>query len=290
MSTDQAFPYWSNPIVGPYTGGYCATNDPVNPNKYLVLEQFFRDPMCVNGPSAVNAVLLDRCVPDAASGAYKRASFVPGTTAYAAGVQMDSIGTLTIQAFSDIACNQRVGDAFTLPIPTAALGLPATQCTQGPTGFTDYSFKGGLYFFDDYSKMQATIANNFDQGVVLGTFADAQCTTVSSGLTLGGGLPIMLSYFANSAGCVLNIATKTSLRATCTGPTDGTTDTSGSGGSYGGLTGTITQFADAQCRRVSAATSTYNTGGYCWNSAASNGIVASVGAYTGGFCSVRYVL
>ena len=259
-----------------------------------MLEQYFQDSSCGQngaGPSAVNAILLNTCVAD--SNGYRKATFVPGITSYGAGVQGDSVGTLTIQAYSDVNCATTVsGGVFTLAVPTGVTGWPSTTCQIGTAaGFPQYYFKGGYYVFDDYSKLQATITNNFAAGTVLGTFADSSCTQINTNTAIGGGLPIMVSYYNNIGSCVLNIATGKSLKTTCTGPTDTTTDTSANAGStYGALTGSITQFSDANCATVSAAATTYNTGSFCWSSAGtgSSNIVATVGTYTGGFCQVNW--
>ena len=219
-----------------------------------------------------------------------------GNSNYGTGSQADSVGTLTIQAYSDINCANPInGNVGTLPVPTGIKGLPSTQCIQGTvaSGLNNYYFKGGYYFFDDYSKLQATITNNFGPGTVLGTYADSSCTTVNTATSIGGGtggLPIMVSYYNNMGTCVLNIATKTSLKTTCTGPTDGVFDTSASAGStYGALTGTIALFSDSNCGTPSQTATTYTTPGYCWSSTGtgSSNIVATIGPYTGGFCQVR---
>ena len=222
------------------------------------------------------------------------ATFQEGNSNYGTGVQADSVGTLTIQAYSDINCATAIsGNVGTLPVPTGIKGLPSTQCTQGGivngVNLQSYYFKGGYYYFDDYSKLQATITNNFGAGTVLGTYADSSCTTVNTGTSIGGGLPIMVSYYNNIGTCALNIATKTSLKTTCTGPTDGTTDTSASSSTYGALAGTIALFSDTNCATPTLATTTYTTPGYCWSSTStgSSNIVASVGPFMGGFCQVQ---
>ena len=180
------------------------------------------------------------------------------------------------------------------------------------TSLTNYYFKGGLYFFDDYSKLQvrralsprpsphslphpplthtvqATLATNLGPGTVLGTYADNQCVTVNTvgtaGTVLGGGLPIMVTYLSNAAACVLNIATGTSLQSTCAGPAD----PAGTGDVVGALTGTVTQYSDTTCTAVSQAPLTYNTGSFCWSTAATGtaNIVPTIGPYTGGFCQL----
>ena len=236
-----------------------------------------RQPMCLGFHYPINSL---------------QATFVEGNSNYGSGAQHDSYGTLTVQSYSDINCNNVIaGSAYTLPVPTGIKGLPSTSCTQGTTGFTNYYFKGGYYFFDDYSKLQAAITNNFAAGTILGTYADSSCTNINTGTSTGGGLPIMVSYYNNFGTCALNVATKTSLKTTCSGPTDGTTDTSASSGStYGALTGSITTYSDANCANVLLSTTTYTTPGYCWSSTGigSSSIVASVGPFMNGFCQVDY--
>ena len=251
-----------------------------------MLEQFYQDSSCgsTNGPSAVNAVLLDRCVAD--SSGYRKATFVPGSSSN--GIA-DSFGTLNVQAYSDSSCtpaNAISGGLATLQVPTGLNGLPSTSCLQGPTGFTNYYFKGGYYFFDDYSKMQATITNNFGAGTILTTYADSTCSNINTNTQIGGGLPIMVTYMSNTAGCVLNIATMKSLKTTCAGTADAT-----SSSTYGALTGSVTQYSDSSCTQTASTTAaTYTTPGYCWDSATTgtNNIVATIGAYTSGFCQVYY--
>ena len=258
-----------------------------------MLEQYYGDANCgVNsgsGPSAVNAMLIGKCVLDT-GGVYKMAQFVPGTQSFGTGTQSDSVGVLTISQYSDVNCATTAVGSATLSVPTGVMGLPSTTCTQGPTGLTNYYFKGGYYYFDDYSKLQATLTNNFPAGTILGTFADSACTNINTNTNIGSGLPIMVSYYNNIGTCALNIATKTSLKTTCTGPTDSTTDTSATTGStYGALTGSVTLFSDSNCATTSTATTTYNTGGFCWSSSGTgtSNIVATIGAFTGGFCQVH---
>ena len=281
-------PYYANPIVGPFTGGYCASGVS---NKYLVLEQIYQDATCGtsgNGPSAVNAILLNRCVLDSTTPTtiYKMATFI-GQPNYRTGAQQDSFGALTIQAYSEIFCNNVIaGNVGTLSVPMGVKGSVSS-------GLLNYWFKGGYYFFDDYSKLQATITNTFGAGTILGTYSDSSCTTVNTGTNIGGGtggLTIMVSYYNNAGICALNIATTTSLKTTCSGPTDGVTDTSASSGStYGALTGSITLFSDSNCATVSQAATTYTTPGFCWSSTGtgSSNVVASVGPFTSGFCQVQ---
>jgi hypothetical protein len=127
-STDPEFPYASNPIVGPYTGGYCFGVKGA-PTKYLVLEQYYNDAACANGPSGVNAVILNQCVASETPGTYKLATFVPGITAFASGVQKDAVGTLTITAYSDATCTTPTGQQpYTFSVPTGPIGMPSTQC------------------------------------------------------------------------------------------------------------------------------------------------------------------
>ena len=157
LSSDPAFPYASKQLVGPYTGGYCAAANgaptkcvsrlsphtlsptslphpqltPTPPlHRYVVLEQYYQDTTCANGPTAVNAVVLDTCVNAETAGQYKKATFAPGQTAFAAGVQTDSYGTLSITVYVDSACTVVASGppVYTLKVPTGPAGMPSTKC------------------------------------------------------------------------------------------------------------------------------------------------------------------
>ena len=214
--------------------------------------------------------------------------------------QNDKAGILTIQAYSDAGCNNVVsGNAMTFSIPTAAKGFPATSCNPGPSNYNgfnlgQYYFKGGIYNFDDYSKMQATVTNNFGAGTILTTYGDLNCQYINGNNALGGGLPIMLTYMSNNAGCVLNVATMKSLKTTCTGTADasGVTTDTGSASVYGQLTGTVTLYSDTSCATPVSGYSTpvtYTTPNQCYSSSGtgSSNIVATLGSYTSGFCQVH---
>ena len=123
-------------------------------------------------------------------------------------------------------------------------------------------------------------------GIILGTYADNQCSTINSGVTVGGGLPIMVTYLSNSAACVLNIATKTSLKSSCSGTTDSTAGKTAVT-NFGGLTGTVTIYSDTVCSS-SASPVNFDTGSYCWSTTATGAanIVPTIGPYTSGFCQL----
>jgi hypothetical protein len=134
LSNNAAFPYASNAIVGPYSGGYCnAVNGA--PTQYLVMEQYYNDASCSSAPSAVNAVIMNKCVASEVTGQFKKATFAVGGVVngnpFSAGNQRDAVGTLTITAYSEATCTTQVTGSTPaqFKVPTGPAGLPSTQCT-----------------------------------------------------------------------------------------------------------------------------------------------------------------
>jgi len=131
LSNNAAFPYASNSIVGPYSGGYCNAVKGA-PTKYLVLEQYYKDASCANGPSAVNAIIMNQCVASEVAGQFKLATFSAAGDPYGSGIIKDSFANLVITTYTDAACTTQPTPAVsqTFSVVTGPAGLPSTTCTQ----------------------------------------------------------------------------------------------------------------------------------------------------------------